>query len=68
MNTKKIRRTGHYHGDACPQQSHPYAGVNTDRQGVGDPGHCENCAHLGHVAAHPDMGCGDVGCESGHDA
>lgn len=44
-----------------------YAGSNSDRQGVGLPGHCVRCAEFGHVAAHPDLGCGDVGCSSHHD-
>lgn len=28
--------------------------------------HCDVCADFGHVAAHPDLGCGDVGCDSAH--
>lgn len=46
--------------------THDYAGTNTDRAAVGDPGHCEICAALGHVRAHPDYGCGDVGCTHAH--
>lgn len=46
--------------------THPRAGSNKDRQSVGDPGHCERCAEVGHVRAHPSLGCGDVGCESAH--
>lgn len=46
--------------------THPYAGSNPERAGVGDPGHCERCAVLGHVEAHPDLGCGDVGCHRAH--
>lgn len=44
-----------------------YAGSNTERQRVGLPGHCKRCAADGHVAAHPDLGCGDVGCDRTHD-
>jgi hypothetical protein len=47
----------------------PYArfiGSNSDRQSVGDPGHCERCLKVGHVRAHPSLGCGDVGCGVGH--
>lgn len=43
-----------------------YCGSNSDRQSVGLPGHCEPCARIGHVAAHPDLGCGDVGCAANH--
>lgn len=46
--------------------THPYAGSNSARQSVGDPGHCERCARYGHVAAHRNLGCGDVGCTRGH--
>ena len=49
-----------------PPPTHPFAGSNSERQGVGDPGHCEDCAQVGHVRAHPDLGCGDVGCERAH--
>lgn len=44
-----------------------FAGSNKERQEVGDPGHCERCAEVGHVKAHPSLGCGDVGCYSYHD-
>ncbi|GAA1753713.1 hypothetical protein [Nostocoides vanveenii] len=44
-----------------------FAGANPNRQSVGLPGHCESCAQHGHVAAHPDFGCGDVGCDLDHD-
>ena len=43
-----------------------YTGSNPERQSVGLPGHCEDCAEHGHVAAHPDLGCSDVGCDSAH--
>lgn len=46
--------------------THPFAGTNRDRASRGDPGHCEPCAALGHVVAHPDHGCGDVGCDAAH--
>jgi hypothetical protein len=47
-------------------QTHLYAGSNPTRQSVGDPGHCERCAEVGHVRAHPSLGCGDVGCNKAH--
>lgn len=43
-----------------------YCGSNPERQSVGLPGHCERCAKVGHVRAHPDLGCGDVGCTAAH--
>jgi hypothetical protein len=46
--------------------THRFAGVNSERQGVGLPGHCERCAEFGHVRAHKNLGCGDVGCEHAH--
>lgn len=46
--------------------THRFAGSSSARQSIGDPGHCERCAEVGHVKAHPDLGCGDVGCDSGH--
>lgn len=46
--------------------THPFAGTNTERAYVGDPGHCDYCAVLGHVVTHPDLGCGDVGCNRAH--
>jgi hypothetical protein len=49
-----------------PPPTHRYAGSNKARQEVGLPGHCEKCARVGHVTAHPNLGCGDVGCTSGH--
>lgn len=48
------------------EHPHAYAGSSSDRQSVGDPGHCEDCCSLGHVEAHPDLGCGDVGCDRLH--
>lgn len=41
-------------------------GRNSERQQAGLPGHCEVCAQYGHVAAHPEFGCGDVGCTIDH--
>lgn len=41
-------------------------GSNSARQSVGEPGHCNRCAKFGHVKAHPNLGCGDVGCDVGH--
>lgn len=49
------------------QAAHRYCGSNADRQSLGCPGHCEDCCSVGHVLAHPDLGCGDVGCYSDHD-
>jgi hypothetical protein len=46
--------------------THLFAGSSSERQSVGLPGHCERCAEVGHVAAHPSLGCGDVGCEKAH--
>lgn len=43
-----------------------FTGSNSERQSVGQPGHCDDCADRGHVAAHPDLGCSDVGCHSVH--
>ena len=49
------------------QAPHKFAGSDSERQSVGDPGHCEDCCSVGHVKAHPDLGCGDVGCDLSHD-
>ena len=46
--------------------THPYCGSSSERQSVGNPGHCERCAEFGHVLAHPNLGCGDVGCTRDH--
>ena len=48
------------------QHPHEFCGSDTARQEVGDPGHCEDCCSAGHVVAHPDLGCGDVGCYLTH--
>lgn len=48
------------------QAPHRYCGSNSERQSVGDPGHCEDCCSVGHIVAHPEYGCGDVGCYSDH--
>jgi len=50
-----------------PFPTHPFAGSNKERAQVGLPGHCERCAKVGHVKAHRDLGCGDVGCNTDHD-
>lgn len=50
-----------------PPPTARFAGSNSERQSVGDPGHCERCAEVGHVKAHPELGCGDVGCYANHD-
>jgi hypothetical protein len=47
--------------------AHRYAGSDPARQGIGDPGHCDDCARVGHIVAHSDLGCGDVGCISDHE-
>lgn len=44
-----------------------FIGSNSQRAGVGDPGHCEACVSVGHKAAHPELGCGDVGCYASHE-
>ena len=44
-----------------------YAGSSKSRQERGAPGHCDDCARYGHVKAHPDLGCGDVGCIRSHE-
>lgn len=51
-----------------PETATPlYPGRDSDRQSVGKPGHCSDCARIGHVAAHLDFGCSDVGCDRAHD-
>lgn len=52
---------------AGPGPTAMFAGSNPARQSVGLPGHCEDCAQVGHVKAHPELGCTDVGCYSHHD-
>ena len=47
--------------------THSFAGTSNTRQTVGLPGHCETCAEVGHVAAHPDLGCANVGCDRNHE-
>lgn len=44
-----------------------YIGSNKERQSIGNPGHCERCVSVGHEAAHPQLGCGDVGCYADHE-
>ncbi|AXV09963.1 hypothetical protein DVS28_b0193 (plasmid) [Euzebya pacifica] len=44
-----------------------HTGSDPERGSVGLPGHCEDCAAVGHVQAHPELGCGDVGCTAAHD-
>jgi hypothetical protein len=46
--------------------THEHAGADSDRASVGLPGHCDICAIVGHVVAHPVFGCGDVQCNSDH--
>jgi hypothetical protein len=65
--TKAARRDRKTPG-GFPYRQHPHdlSGSNVERQQVGDPGHCEDCCSVGHVVAHPDLGCGDVGCYRSH--
>lgn len=49
-----------------PYPTASFAGSNKKREEIGDPGHCERCARFGHVKAHPNLGCGDVGCTRAH--
>lgn len=49
------------------QMPHPLCGTSKDRAQRGDPGHCEDCCAVGHLHAHDDLGCGDVGCTRDHD-
>ena len=53
--------------DMTITRTHPFAGSSSRRQSVGLPGHCEDCADVGHVPAHPHLGCGDVGCDKSHE-
>lgn len=55
------------HGRGTYPQTHTRCGTNRDRQWVGRPGHCSVCAVVGHVVAHPERGCADVGCNDPHD-
>jgi hypothetical protein len=61
------RRTQETHVVMTYPPTHDYSGSSKARQEVGKPGHCEACAEFGHVRAHPDLGCGDVGCNRAHD-
>lgn len=63
----QTEKTQEESGFPYSQHPHEYAGSNSDRQSVGDPGHCESCCSVGHIVAHPMLGCGDVGCNSNHD-
>lgn len=44
-----------------------HQGTNQDRQSEGLPGHCDACEQYGHIAAHPELGCSDVGCSESHE-
>lgn len=48
------------------REPHRYCGSSAARESAGDPGHCEDCCSVGHVVAHPDLSCGDVGCYATH--
>ena len=45
----------------------PMIGLFAGRSPDGNGPHCARCAEVGHVVAHPDLGCGDVGCVQGHE-
>jgi hypothetical protein len=47
-------------------RTHTYAGSDSERAAVGSPGHCSESSDVGHVVAHPELGCGDVGCDKVH--
>jgi hypothetical protein len=51
---------------SVPEPTHLFPGSSKERQQVGHPGHCDDCALVGHVKAHPDLGCADVGCTAAH--
>lgn len=51
---------------SVPPPTHRFAGTSRERQETGLPGHCEPCAVFGHVIAHPNLGCSDVGCDKPH--
>lgn len=53
--------------EPAPPATHPHAGTSKAQQEAGDPGHCDPCAEVGHVEAHPSLGCGDVGCDKPHE-
>lgn len=63
---KRVRAEQEKHHPGYPPTTRLPCGSDSKRQSVGDPGHCEACATFGHVAAHPDFGCGDVGCDADH--
>jgi hypothetical protein len=43
-----------------------FIGSSPARQPRGLPGHCDRCAALGHIKAHPHLGCADIGCNAAH--
>lgn len=65
LNVEAISRD-HLSRKGAHPPTHPHAGSDAKRASVGLPGHCEPCAVVGHVVAHPDHGCGDVGCNVEH--
>lgn len=70
MNTTERRATLRAAANTTRHPSYPthrYAGSCKERAQIGKPGHCEPCAEHGHVVAHPDLGCSDVGCDLAHD-
>lgn len=63
---KRARAAARASRSANPYPTHRFAGSDSGRQSIGLPGHCERCAKVGHVKAHPRLGCADVGCEMAH--
>ncbi len=64
-----IVRCVRHDGQPYRQVSEPgsHIGSSKARQEVGAPGHCDDCMSVGHVKAHPNLGCGDAGCNDAHD-
>lgn len=50
-----------------PSPYHRYPGSSKARQEVGNPGYDELSLAVGHVLAHPELGCADCGCDAAHD-
>jgi hypothetical protein len=63
---KRARAAARASRASNPYPTHRLSGSNSERQSIGLPGHCERCAKVGHVKAHPRLGCGDVGCDLAH--
>lgn len=53
---------------ATPAAAPTFTGsASGERAESGYSSHCDRCERFGHVLAHPDLGCGDVGCTRAHD-